>query len=161
MWVQNIFSGVYSVIESVFSVLALWDRSSRSKMTVDMIDTLAGQFPYPLFRLALFLTPCSILSHMCSSCHTPSGSNLCWIGLLFYHRWHVFYYFKKKKTNALDTIISGHVGRWPYFRPFKTIGETKWKLPGTFIWNFDYYKVIPVLQAIDKGNTNWRLWDLM
>ena len=97
----------------------------------------------------------------CSSCYTPSWSNLCWIGLLFYHRWHVFYYFKKKKTNALDTIISGHVGRWPYFRPFKTIGETKWKLLGTFIWNFDYYKVIPVLQAIDKGNTNWRLWDLM
>ena len=92
----------------------IWLSQSQEKFLIRFSDQ-------PYFQP--FKTAFPILSHVFLSCLILSSSNLCRIRRLFYLRLHVFCSAKKEnKLIGLSIVGVGHVERWPYFQPFKTIG---------------------------------------
>ena len=99
----------------------IWSSQSQEKFLIRFFDQ-------PYFRR--FKKTCSILSQVLLSHHIPLLSNLCWMKLYFYLRWHVFNSAKKEnETIGRNTIRVGHVIGWPYFRRFKKLGGKYVKVP--------------------------------
>ena len=119
----------------------IWSSQSQEIFLIRFSDQ-----PY----FGRFKKTCYILSQVLLSCHIPLLSNLCWMKLFFYLRWHVFYSAKKEnETIVRNDIRLDHVTGWPYFGRFKKLGGKKWKLPAPILIPIRLLKS-PYLQANEE-----------